>query len=76
MAIMPIHVYGKNKLKYPSPEPRKFWGWILVYSIENSTSTKFVQMMIIGWSLIFLLQGQIRVPLHLYGENVEKLFFF
>ena len=41
MAAMPI--YGRKKSSFP--EPRKLWGWILVYSIEDSKSTKFVQMM-------------------------------
>ena len=30
--------------------------------------------MTLGWPLTFLRQGQIRVPMHLYGENVEKSF--
>ena len=33
------------------------WGWILVYSIEDSRSTKFVQMMTASWPLTFLRQG-------------------
>ena len=37
--------------------------------------TKFVQMMTLGWPLTFSRQGQICVPMHLYGENVKKLFF-
>ena len=40
----------------------------------DSGSTKFVQMMTLGWPLIFLWQGQISIPVHLYGENVEKSF--
>ena len=28
--------------------------------------------MIVGWPLTFLQQDQICVPMHLYGENVEK----
>ena len=31
-------------------------------------------MVIVGCPLTFLRQGQICVPMHLYGENVEKLF--
>ena len=53
---------------------RKLWGWNLVYSIGDSGSTKFVQMMVIGWPLTFLQQGQIWAPIHLCGENVEKSF--
>ena len=52
MAAMSI--YGKNTS--PSPELRKLWGWILVYSIRDSRSTNYVQMMILGWPLTFLLQ--------------------
>ena len=37
-------------------------------------STKFIQMVIVGWPLTFLWQGQICIPMHLYGENVEKSF--
>ena len=52
MAVMPS-----------SPELRKLWGWILEYSIGDSKSTKFVQMMILGWPLTFLWYGQICVLL-------------
>ena len=45
-----------------------------VYSIKDSRSTKFVQMMTVRGPLIFLRQGQICVPMHFYGENIEKLF--
>ena len=31
-------------------------------------------MMTVGWPLIFLRQCQMCVPIHLYGENVEKSF--
>ena len=40
----------------------------------DSRSTKFVQMMVVGWPLIFLRQDQICTLIHLYGENVEKSF--
>ena len=33
--------------------PRKLWGWILVYSIGDARSTKFIQIMILGWPLTF-----------------------
>ena len=42
---------------------------------SGTQSTKFVKMMIVGWALFFLLQSQICVPIHLYGENVEKNHF-
>ena len=56
------------------PEPTKIWGWILLVSIGESWSTKFVEMMIQGWPLIFLWQGQIWVQILLFRENVEKSF--
>ena len=71
MGIMPI--YGKNT-KYSYPEPKKLWGWILVYSLGDPWTTKFVQMMTLGWHLVVLWQGQICVPMHLYWENIEKSF--
>ena len=40
----------------------------------DSRSTKFVQMMTLGWLLIFLRQGKICSPMYLYGENIEKSF--
>ena len=40
----------------------------------DSRSTKFVQMVTLGGPLTFLQQGQICVPMDLYGENVEKSF--
>ena len=46
----------------------------MVYSIIDSESTKFVQMMILDLPLTVLRQCQISVPMHLYGENVEKSF--
>ena len=39
----------------------------------DSRSTKFVQMMTLGWHLTFLWQGHICIPMHLYGESIEKL---
>ena len=46
------------------------------YSIMDSRSTKFVQMLTLGWPLTFLQQGQICDLMHLYEENVEKSFFY
>ena len=34
----------------------------------------FVQMMTVCWTLTFLRQGQICVPIHLYGGFVEMYF--
>ena len=58
------HIWKKH-LK-SSSEPRKLWG-----DIESWTEAL---MMTVGWPLAVLRQGQICVPVHLYGENVEKSF--
>ena len=74
MAAMPIDD-DENTYKSSSPEPRKLQGWIFVYSIIVSRSTKFFQMMTLCvdcWPLTFSWQGQICIPMHLYWENVEK----
>ena len=47
MATMPI--YNKNHWRYFSLEPKGRWPWNLVYIIEYSSTTKFVQMMPLGW---------------------------
>ena len=39
-------------------EPRKLWGWILIYSIMDSRSTKFAQMMTLGW--LWPLYGKVK----------------
>ena len=70
--LLTMPIYGKSTCKF-SPEPRKLWSWILVYSIRDIRSTKCVQMMILDWPLTFLYQGQICFDVYLYGENVEKL---
>ena len=50
-----------------SPEPRKLWGWIYVYSIWDSRSTKFVQLMIPNWwPLSFLRQDQNCISIYLF----------
>ena len=43
-------------------------------SIGDTSSTKFVKMIVGGWPLTILRQDQIYAPIHLYGENVEKSF--
>ena len=71
MATMPI--YGKKHLKVSLSSTKKAFV-VLVYSVGDSRSTKFAQMMILGWPLTFLCQGQVCISIHLYGENVEKSF--
>ena len=48
---------------------------IFVYSIAVSSSTKFVQLIIVGWLLTVLEQGQMCVSIDLYGRKVEKSYF-
>ena len=75
MAAMPI--YGITLENFLLQNQKSFKGWILVYSIEDSRSIKFVQMMLIGWHLTFLQHGQICVSMDLYGVGVKNnLFFF
>ena len=57
MATTPI--CGKNLKKSSSLEPRGRWPWNLVCSIRCSSTTKFFQMMSLGWPWPILLQGQI-----------------
>ena len=70
VAAMPI--YGKNTLKIFLSRMKK--ALRLNLGIKDSRSTRFVQMVILAWPLTFLRHGQIRVPMHLCGENIEKLF--
>ena len=56
--MAPSLIYGKKNIqKPPSSEPRDWWFWNLIYSICSST-TKFVQMMTLGWPWPFLWHGQ------------------
>lgn len=36
---------------------------------------KFVQIMILNWSLTVLEKGQIGIPVHSYWQNIEKTIF-
>ena len=60
-------LYGKNHQKFLSSEPRDWWPWNLVYSIVYSSTTKFVQMMTLGWPWPFLGHGPICFPMLLHG---------
>ena len=51
------------------------WPWNLVCSIGCSSSTKFVQMMTLGWPWPILQQGQIWSLMHLYGKKVKQWIF-
>ena len=69
MAAMAI--YGKNLKKSSSPEPRGQWPWILVCLIGCLSTTKFAQMMTLGWPWPILRQGQIWFLMLLYGKKVK-----
>ena len=60
-------IYGKNLLKSCSLEPRGWWPWNMVYSIGYSSTTKYVQMMTLGWPWPFLGRGQICFVMLLHG---------
>ena len=72
MAAMPI--YGKNHKK-SSPEPKGGWPSIIVCSIGCSTTTRFVQMLILGWPWPILQHGQIWSLMFLYGKKVKQWIF-
>ena len=73
MAAMPI--YGKNLKKSSSPEPKGRWPWNLVCIIGCSNTTKFAQMMTLGWPWPILRQGQIWSVMLLYGIKVKQWIF-
>ena len=57
MAAMPI--YGKKLKKSSFPEAIDRWPWNLVCSIVYASTTKIVQIMILGGTWPILRQGQI-----------------
>ena len=57
MAAMPI--YSKNLKKSSSPESKGRWPWNSVCSIGFPSTSKFVQMMSLGWPWPILRQGLI-----------------
>ena len=73
MAAMPI--YGKNLNKSSSPEPIDRWPWNFVCSIVFASTTKFVQIITLGWPWHILRQSQIWWHRLLYGKK-WKLFIF
>ena len=72
LATMPI--YGKN-LKKSSPEPKDWWPSNLICSIRYSCTTKFVEMMTLGWPWHILQQGQIWSLMLLYEKKVKQWIF-
>ena len=72
MATMPI--YGRN-IKKSSSESKSRWPWNFVCSIGCSSTTKFIQMMTLGWPWPILRQGQIWSLMLLYGKKVKQSIF-
>ena len=70
MATMPL--YGKNLKISSSLEPKGWWPWNLVCSIGYSSTTKFVQMVPLGWPWPILWQGQIWSLMLLYGKKIKQ----
>ena len=73
MATMPI--YGKNFKKSSSLEPKGQWPWNLICGIGCSSTTKYVQMMTLGWPWPILREGQIWSLMLLYGKKVKQWIF-
>ena len=71
---MPI--YGKNLKESSSPEPKGRWHWNLVCSIGCTSTTKFVQMMNLGWPRSILRLGQIWSLMLLCGDKGKTIDFF
>ena len=64
-----ISIYGNNLTKSSSLEPKGRWPWRLVCSIGYSSTTKFVQMLTLGWPWPILRSYQIWSIMLLYGKN-------
>ena len=63
-----LKILQNNLLQYQESFKAENW-----YIASGTRSTKFIQMMTLGWHLTFLQQGQICVPMHLYGVNIVNL---
>ena len=61
--------------KKSSSEPKGQWPWILVCIIGCLSTTKFAQMMTLGWPWHILWQGQIWSLMLLYGEKGKTVDF-
>ena len=67
MAAMPI--YGKTHLLWNQKDD-DLESWYAALG-----TTKFVQMMILGWPLLILRQGQIWSLMLLYGKKIKQWIF-
>ena len=74
MAAIPI--YGKNMKTSSSLEPKDQWPWKFLCSIGYSSTTKFVELMTLGWHWHILWQGQIwLLMLILLGKKLKQWIF-
>ena len=72
---LPCPYMVKTLKKSSSPESKAWWPGNLVCSIGFSSTTKFVQMMTLGWPWPILRQGQIWFLMLLYGKKVKQWIF-
>ena len=75
MAKMAAMSMDSKNLQKSSPEPKGRWPWYLVCSIGCSSTTKFVQMMTLGWPWPILQQGQIWSLMLLYRKKMKQWIF-
>ena len=45
----PMHLYGKNLQKSPSPKPSMPYGWIFAYIFGKRRATKIAKIMVVHW---------------------------
>ena len=64
----------KNILKYLLQNQENFWDWILVYSTGDSRSSKFVQMMKLGWPLTFCDIVKFASPCKIWKKQFLKMY--
>ena len=74
MAAMPIYVKNLKESSYL--EPKGWWPWKFLCSIEYSSTTKLVQTMTMGWPWLNLRQGQMWSLMLLYAKKVKQWIFF
>ena len=70
-----MSIYGQNLSKSSSQEPKSRRPWKFVCSIGRSSTTKFVQIMILGWPWLISRQGQIWSLMLLHGKMIKQLMF-
>ena len=64
----------KKKQKNKKKKKKKRWPWILVCIIGCSSTTKFAQMISLGWPWPTLWQGQLWSLMLLYGKKGKTMY--